>query len=186
MHIVVVIAQTSLYIPGFDPQPISADILGVDGQGRTTWAVHQGALTGTFDEVNFPGTATLVEGGNDAYLTYANSEFTMGMDCNLSGGIAICSATVSGEPVTETDTIAYITVQGGTTYTGAPAETSAPAASTGVSSASTPVSTPSGSAAQTSENTSSAPSPTQSSGASATLPSSLLGLLLSAAVLILY
>lgn len=50
------LAQTSLFIPGFDPQPISADILGVDAQGRTTWALHKGAPTDTFDDSGFVGT----------------------------------------------------------------------------------------------------------------------------------
>lgn len=52
-----VTAQTSLYIPGFDPQPISADIMGVDSEGRTTWALHKGAATGTTDDgSDFVGT----------------------------------------------------------------------------------------------------------------------------------
>ncbi|RDB22195.1 hypothetical protein Hypma_010690 [Hypsizygus marmoreus] len=110
-------AQTSLYIPGFDPQPISADNLGVDAQGRTTWALHQGALTGTFDDSGFVGTATLVEGPNDVSFTYVppGGEFTVGRECSLSGVLAICSATISGEAITETETASLIEVQAGTT-----------------------------------------------------------------------
>lgn len=39
-----VISQTTtrLYIPGFAPQAIIGDILGVDGEGRTTWGLHDG------------------------------------------------------------------------------------------------------------------------------------------------
>lgn len=59
-----VAAQTSLFIPGFDPQPISADILGVDSESRTTWALHKGAVTGTFeDDSGFIGT-----GMRDSFL----------------------------------------------------------------------------------------------------------------------
>jgi hypothetical protein len=52
----VVRADTSLYIPGFDPQPLSVGELGTDGQGRTTWEVVPGSLTGTFSEPAFIGT----------------------------------------------------------------------------------------------------------------------------------
>jgi len=110
------LAQTSLYIPGFDPQPLSADILGTDAQGRTTWAIHAGTPTGTFigaDDV-FPGTATLVEGPNDAFFTYADV-VSIGARCSLSGNVAACSATESGSLVTETETFTRIEVQAGTT-----------------------------------------------------------------------
>lgn len=40
-------ASISLYIPGFDPQPVSADVVGVDGNGRTTWVLHRGSVDAT-------------------------------------------------------------------------------------------------------------------------------------------
>jgi hypothetical protein len=49
-------ADTSLFIPGFDPQPLSVGDLGTDGQGRTTWEIVPGSLTGTFSEPAFIGT----------------------------------------------------------------------------------------------------------------------------------
>ncbi|KAG5335212.1 hypothetical protein J132_09646 [Termitomyces sp. J132] len=168
------VAQTSLYIPGFDPQPISADILGVDAQGRTTWALHQGALTDTFEEGSFPGTATLVEGTNDVSMTYVapSGLFTMGTECTLSDGLAICSATVSGEPVTETDTVNFIDVQAGTTAVlTSPTATTVPVALTSISSQPSQTGIP----AQTSKNTSSAASPTQSSNAAVTFPHLMFG-----------
>ena len=42
-------AQTALFVPGFDPQPISADVVGVGADGRTTYLLHPGAATGTED-----------------------------------------------------------------------------------------------------------------------------------------
>lgn len=48
-------ADTSLFIPGFDPQPLSVENLGTDGQGRTTWEIVPGTPTGT-EEVAFIGT----------------------------------------------------------------------------------------------------------------------------------
>ncbi|KAG6873783.1 hypothetical protein C0995_011008 [Termitomyces sp. Mi166 len=179
------VAQTSLYIPGFDPQPISADILGVDGQGRTTWALHQGVLTDTLDDPSFPGTATLVEGANDVSFTYVapSGLFTMGRECSLSDGLAICSATFSGELVTETETADFITVQAGTTAPiSSPTVTVPSATPTGVSSQ---PSSQTGSSAQTSKNSSSAPSPTQSSNAAVTLPHIIFGFIVSVATVAL-
>ncbi|KAG6876179.1 hypothetical protein C0992_000560 [Termitomyces sp. T32_za158] len=178
------VAQTSLFIPGFDPQPISADILGVDAQGRTTWALHQGALTDTFEEPSFPGTATLVEGANDAFFTYADPSglFTVGTECTLSGGLAICSATVSGEPATESDTANFINVQVGTTAVLTSPIVTVPTATSNVSPQS---SSETDTSAQTSKNTASTPSPTQSSNAFVNLPHIILGSIASAAIVAL-
>ncbi|KAF5369179.1 hypothetical protein D9615_009987 [Tricholomella constricta] len=109
---------TSLYIPGFEPQPVSADILGVGGDGRTTWVLRQGKATistnghasdrsGTF------GTATLVEGPNDASLTYANSvaSFTIGQACTFSEGFAICTLVGGGSTAVQTEMTSHVPVQ---------------------------------------------------------------------------
>jgi hypothetical protein len=60
IHLLVVRGDTSLFIPGFDPQPLSVGDLGTDGQGRTTWEIIPGSLTGTFTEPAFIGTGTLL------------------------------------------------------------------------------------------------------------------------------
>ncbi|KAG6829584.1 hypothetical protein H0H87_010825, partial [Tephrocybe sp. NHM501043] len=174
-----VIAQTSLYIPGLDPQPLIADILGIDGQGRTTWAVHQAPLTAV-EEGGLPGTATLVEGPNDASFTYVppGREFTLGQECALSGGLAICSGTVDDQLVTATETADYLVVQAGTTATSnAPTEPTV----TPTNSVSPPPSSAPSSSAQTSENSSSAPSPTQTSGSRMMLPPLISGFIISTA-----
>lgn len=51
-----VFAQVSLYIPGVDPQALSATALGVGPGGRTTWEIHPGVTSGDYDEVTFSGT----------------------------------------------------------------------------------------------------------------------------------
>lgn len=51
MSAIVVTAQVTLYIPGTDPEPITADVEGVDDQGRTTWRLAPGVASGTFTEV---------------------------------------------------------------------------------------------------------------------------------------
>ncbi|KAF8077599.1 hypothetical protein FPV67DRAFT_1662415 [Lyophyllum atratum] len=177
------LAQTSLYIPGLDPQPLIADILGVDGQGRTTWALHQGALTDPADG-GLPGTATLVEGANDVSFTYVppGGAFTIGRECSLSGNLAICSATVSGEAVTETETADRILVQAGTT---AAPSTPTNKADTTTGSPSQPTSKPN-SPAQTSEKTSSAPNPTNTANSGNTLAPLLSGLFISAATVAIF
>jgi len=86
-------ADTSLFIPGFDPQPLSVENLGTDGQGRTTWEILPGTPTGNSDEVAFVGTATLVEGPNDAHLAYNNAQMSLTLDiqCGINNGIAACT-----------------------------------------------------------------------------------------------
>jgi len=113
-----VCADTELYIPGFDPQPLSAANVGEDGQGRTTWELVPGALTGTWEEPAFVGTATLVEGPNDAHLSFENSLLSVSLDisCAIVGGVASCTA---GEGYDSTpfpfppETVVPFLVQGG-------------------------------------------------------------------------
>jgi len=150
------LAQTSLYIPGFDPQPISADILGVDSQGRTSWALHPGTQTDTAEDPGFVGTATLVEGPTDVSFTYAYSGLTIGLECSLSSDLAICSSTSGTVVLTESETASRMVVQVGTTAS--PAPTGSDPSPTPGSSQPSQSSQPS----RTSGNTSSAPNPTSS------------------------
>ncbi|KAJ3930411.1 MAG: hypothetical protein NXY57DRAFT_962724 [Lentinula lateritia] len=142
-----VIAQsTSLYIPGFDPQPISANIVGVDSNGRTTWDLIPGSVTDD-SEGGFIGTVTLVEGSDGAHLTYADASLslTLGYDCTFSSGQAICSGVENDEGITftETEAISSFAVALGTA-------TAASASATGTGSSSSQVSgSESGSAAPT-------------------------------------
>ncbi|KAJ7706951.1 hypothetical protein B0H17DRAFT_1034924 [Mycena rosella] len=109
--------ETSIIVPFGDPQAISADILGVDAKlGRTTWALRQGAYTGTWTDPqgSFPGTATLVEGADYASFTYAVAPpdgFTVGGECSLKDGLAVCVAAGEGTTVTETDSVTAFGVE---------------------------------------------------------------------------
>ncbi len=38
-----------MYIPGFDPQPVAANELGVGADGETTWLLAPGVSSGTLD-----------------------------------------------------------------------------------------------------------------------------------------
>jgi hypothetical protein len=65
----------------------------------------------------------LVEGPNDASLTYVAPEFTVGIACTLSDTLAICSASSSGTVATATETVNRFAVQGGTTASATPTGT---------------------------------------------------------------
>ncbi|KAF9443101.1 hypothetical protein P691DRAFT_764598 [Macrolepiota fuliginosa MF-IS2] len=109
----VVAQQTSLIIPGFDAQPFSIDVLGIDSQsGRTTWAVHNGPTDATFSpEDQFPGVATLVEGSNYASIDYVFTDNstgtpeTLAVECTLTDStVGSCSGSAFGTPVATTQT----------------------------------------------------------------------------------
>ncbi|TFK36331.1 hypothetical protein BDQ12DRAFT_633921 [Crucibulum laeve] len=108
-------AQTSLYIPGFDPQPVSADVIGVGSGGRTTWALHKGEATNNAENPEFIGTATLVQGPHDVSLTYANSaaSFTIGQACTLLEELAICTIVAAGSTAVQTEVASAVPVQVG-------------------------------------------------------------------------
>ncbi|KAJ7685664.1 hypothetical protein DFH06DRAFT_1313950 [Mycena polygramma] len=80
--------------PFFNPQssPFPAVVLGVDSQGRTTYAVEQDEIDGGSTT---PLTATLVEGPDHIFYTFSHTApseaFTIGFDCGLKNGQAICS-----------------------------------------------------------------------------------------------
>ncbi|KAJ7286410.1 hypothetical protein C8J57DRAFT_1287569 [Mycena rebaudengoi] len=124
-----VVAQTSLVIPFLDFQPISADLLGIDAsKTRTTWALRQGEYTGIFTDPqgSFPGTATLVEGADYASYTYAvtidGQAITLGGECSLVSGSAICVMGADGTTVTDTQKASAILIEAGTTAAAAAAQ----------------------------------------------------------------
>lgn len=58
--LIVVIAETSLYIPGFEEQPVSVAVVGVDSDGRTTWQIVPSKPTGTISPASFSLTGKFV------------------------------------------------------------------------------------------------------------------------------
>ncbi|KAJ6616335.1 hypothetical protein B0H10DRAFT_2037579 [Mycena sp. CBHHK59/15] len=72
---------------GSDPTPLTAEVLGVDSQGRTTYALQQNEMQG--DSTLALITGTLVEGSD--YISYtfshtsASEMIVVGVNCALSG-----------------------------------------------------------------------------------------------------
>jgi hypothetical protein len=139
---------------------MSAQILGVDAQGRTTYAVYEDEIDGSSTAAVITGkvghnldrilnvaeqwrVGTLVEGSDHAFFTMshtsASETLILGFDCALSGGNAICSDVDSNsQPVTTTLAVQSIVLD--------VAETTAPpstAASTGTTTAPGPTNKPS-------------------------------------------
>ncbi|KAI0373056.1 hypothetical protein BV20DRAFT_963553 [Pilatotrama ljubarskyi] len=120
-------AQTSLYIPGFDPQAITADVEGVDAQGRTTWRFGPGVTSGTYeDPAGIIGSATLVADATEAHVVWVNSDVQISLseDCGIANGIAVCTGVASAEGTVEsfveTQTAVGFEVQGGGAGAAAP------------------------------------------------------------------
>ena len=47
-------AVVTIYVPDTSPVAMSADVLGTDGAGRTTWRLSPGQPSGTLSVVDFP------------------------------------------------------------------------------------------------------------------------------------
>ncbi|PFH51791.1 hypothetical protein AMATHDRAFT_46776 [Amanita thiersii Skay4041] len=120
-----------LFVPGLDPQPIAAAVLGVDSNGRTTYQLENGAYTDTWafeQDVAFVGTMTLVEGPDYASLNYVDpdGQFVVRPECTLDGRVARCSMSVATGVRTATQTFVPFPVLVVTTTTPAPSATSSP------------------------------------------------------------
>ncbi|OJT08711.1 hypothetical protein TRAPUB_437 [Trametes pubescens] len=159
------VAQTSLYVPGFDPQAITVDVEGVDAQGRTTYLIGPGASSGTFDgDDGLVGSATLVADATEAHIVYANTELSLSIseDCQVANGLAVCTGVVSAEgtvqTVAVTETASPFAVQAGSA-------TAVPSAGSGSGSGSTPTPTAgSGASSGVSQTSSAAASATSGAG----------------------
>ncbi|CAL1705476.1 unnamed protein product [Somion occarium] len=171
-----VVAQTSLYIPGFDPQPISANEVGVGEDGRTTWQLQPGVTSGSFDDFGLIGTATLIQGPNDIQVIYNGAGLDLNENCAINGNLADCTVVAAVDGTTSTDfvteTVAPFEIQGGPALTSGgsvPSVTSSPTSGvpsgTSASGGSQAGSTPSGGASQTSAPPAGNTAPGDNSGA---------------------
>ncbi|KAM5532312.1 hypothetical protein V8D89_013991 [Ganoderma adspersum] len=138
-----VVADTTLYIPGFDPQAITANNIGTDASGHTTWVIGPGVTSGTYEDA--PGiehSATLVAGATDAHLVYNDpvASVSLSEDCAINGGLAVCTVVASAEgsvqSAVETETATGFVVQGAAS--GPTSSASASASATGTGSSSSP------------------------------------------------
>ncbi|KAI0362546.1 hypothetical protein OH77DRAFT_1388589, partial [Trametes cingulata] len=145
-------AQTSLYIPGFDPQAITADVEGVDAQGRTTWRIGPGVTSGTYeDPAGIIGSATLVADATEAHLVWQNgiASISLSEDCVIANGAAVCSGVASAagtaESFVQTESAVPFEVQAGGAGAAAPTgSATTEAAPTGSPAGSAPAGTRSG------------------------------------------
>ncbi|OJT14261.1 hypothetical protein TRAPUB_9203 [Trametes pubescens] len=102
------VAAATLYIPFFDPQPITADIEGVDASGHTTWRIGPGVPSGTLTEdSDLFASATLVAGPTDLHLVENDTElnFAITADCGLNGAVAVCTVDASAGDIVSTTII---------------------------------------------------------------------------------
>jgi len=114
-------AETTLYIPGADEQPLSVQQLGTDGHGRTSWLVGPETPTGTFVDPIAKFTATLVEGPSDAVLLASvPGGPAFSYSCAIAGSRANCQLVaedpVSTETTSVTETVRPFVVQGGGSF----------------------------------------------------------------------
>ena len=118
-------AAVSLFIPGVPEQAITADVLGTDSEGRTTWRLAQGTPSGTLSPAGpaFTGecsrsmyqeaayllapvltpavTATMVAGPKDVHFVEPDDlglNVTINEDCGIDddGKVAVCTVSASG------------------------------------------------------------------------------------------
>ncbi|TCD64257.1 hypothetical protein EIP91_004326 [Steccherinum ochraceum] len=101
-----VTSQASLYIPSFDPQPVSAEAIGVDASGHTTWLIAPGQPSGSLtDEADFIGTATMVAGPNDAEIVLSNDFEYVSESCTISNSLANCVVVATAQGIISTTTL---------------------------------------------------------------------------------
>ncbi|KAJ6490716.1 hypothetical protein C8R47DRAFT_1214994 [Mycena vitilis] len=142
-------ATLTLSVPPFF-NPIStalpAVVLGVDSQGRTTYAVEQDQVEAS---TTIPITGTLVQGADHASYTFSFTKsgetVIAGFDCGLQGGNAICSdidtrsnsqvetATISGLVPFVIDVVSTAAPSGSTASSGSAAPSGSPNSARGIS-----------------------------------------------------
>ncbi|KAJ7030248.1 hypothetical protein C8F04DRAFT_735001 [Mycena alexandri] len=100
--------EVTLLVPPFfnsEPAPLTATVLGVDAQGRTTYALNQDEMQGS--STLAPVTGTMVAAADYASYTLAADvpgiAITIGFDCALQNGNAFCTGLdESSKPATAT------------------------------------------------------------------------------------
>ncbi|PIL26054.1 hypothetical protein GSI_11808 [Ganoderma sinense ZZ0214-1] len=98
-------AVVSLYIPDASDTPYTADPIGTDKSGHTTWRLGVGASSGTLTATQTISSFTMVAGATDLHVFAAGEGGTSGrVDCAMathtaSGGVvsASCAARLADE-----------------------------------------------------------------------------------------
>ncbi|GBE81867.1 hypothetical protein SCP_0402410 [Sparassis crispa] len=128
-----VAADSSMYIPGFDAQPVTAQEIGVGSDGLTTWLIAPGVPSGTIPtDLGFNGPATLAVGPSNANIVYVDP--TMGLsiqeNCAVADGVAVCDAII----VDSETTLSTVITEQASGFAVQAAATATPAPSSGQSS----------------------------------------------------
>ncbi|KAI0069835.1 hypothetical protein K474DRAFT_1680627 [Panus rudis PR-1116 ss-1] len=152
-------AQTSLFIPGFDPQPLSVSQVGAGSDGKTTFAIVPGTPSGTLQDIGLIGTATLIVSPSQAEVIYDAGVVSLTENCAINGDTADCSVVGVADGTTTTfvttETITPFEVQGAggdsvpASVTPAPTSSGTGASSTQASGFSTTISQSSSSSSNT-------------------------------------
>ncbi|KAJ7656384.1 hypothetical protein DFH06DRAFT_1298246, partial [Mycena polygramma] len=101
---------------------LSAKILGADAQNRTTYGIYEHKVMSQGTQVF---AATLVQGTDHAKYTLSLGTATVGYDCALSAGNAICSSlNADSQPVTSTEGLTSGLVLNVVSVTAAPSQRS--------------------------------------------------------------
>ena len=145
-------AASALFIPGFDPQPITANLIGSQ-DSVTTYVIAPGVSSAGLDDAGIMGPgmsshhlhhsriltsmiiATLIVGPSTAAVTYIDENLGIALyeNCNVADGVAVCEDVViemGSGGMTMTDTVTQpvesFAIQGGGVATGADAITTSP------------------------------------------------------------
>ncbi|KAF9653877.1 hypothetical protein BDM02DRAFT_3182321 [Thelephora ganbajun] len=128
-----VIADTSLYIPGFEEQPVSVTVVGLGPDGHTTWRIVPGKPTGNVQPAPFPATATMVQGPSDAVVYASFPGFEVSLTRAINSGLANCVGQIDENSMTITtsfqESVKPYLVQGGGSGGSSPSPTPAPSGS---------------------------------------------------------
>jgi len=136
------VADTSLYIPGFNEQPVSVSNIGVDSNGRTTWLMVPGKPTGAVQPLPLSLTATMIQGPSDAVVHASFPQIEVSLSCALNSGMADCLGQVQQPGMTITTSVRepikpYLVQGGGSGGGSPPSPTPAPSQSGTLSSTGT-------------------------------------------------
>ncbi|KAJ7772966.1 hypothetical protein DFH07DRAFT_802063 [Mycena maculata] len=99
------VPTTVTVVAPFGGEPLTAEILGVDSQGRTTYVLEQDELEGSSTVALITGTLVEASDTMSYVLSFASASdtFYIEADCALQGGNGVCTGLDSNsQPITTT------------------------------------------------------------------------------------
>ncbi|KAI0695284.1 hypothetical protein C8T65DRAFT_47576 [Cerioporus squamosus] len=121
-------AVVSLFIPDAQPSEVTAEFLGTDSAGHTTWAIGNGQPS---DTITAAPIATMVAGPTDLHLVEDVSALggILHDDCGIKDGVAVCTIVLSSSASVRTVGIKTESASAFAVPVGATAPPAAPSAS---------------------------------------------------------